>query len=172
MFKRCDSTEPGFCCTGWAPPSCRAGAPPKEPKPPYELFFSAAPDSAVLPCDHAEPDLCGGALSCERCDHDEPDLCGGGALSCERCDHDDPERWGGAGGGEDADDERLPNEPNDEFLDDVDRLLLVGLDFWEENPLLNELELELERELELDDGFAAAVTVVAAGSSRASSNII
>ena len=152
MFKRCDSTEPGFCCTGWAPPSCRAGAPPKEPKPPYEPFFSALPDSALLPCDHAEPDLCGG-----------------GALSCERCDHDDPERCGGGG---EADDERLPNEPNDELFDDVDRLLLVGLDFWEENPLLNELELELDRELELDDGFAAAVTVVAAGSSRASSNII
>ncbi|UOD31878.1 hypothetical protein INH39_09505 [Massilia violaceinigra] len=171
MFKRCDSTEPGFCCTGWAPPSCRAGAPPKEPKPPYELFFSALPDSALLPCDHAEPDLCGAgaALSCERCDHDDPDRCGGGALSCERCDHDDPERCGGGGG---VADERLPNEPNDELFDDVDRLLLVGLDFWEENPLLNELELELDRELELEDGFAAAVTVVAAGSSRASSNII
>jgi hypothetical protein len=39
---------------------------------------------------------------------------------------------------------------------------------------LNELdfELELDRELELDDGFAAAVMVVAAGSSRASNNMI
>ncbi|NHZ65282.1 hypothetical protein [Massilia genomosp. 1] len=118
--------------------------------------MSARPDSALLPCDHAEPDFCGG-----------------GALSCERCPQDEPERWGGAGGGEalgDADDERLPNEPNDEFFDDVDRLLLVGLDFWEENPLL--YELELDRELELDDGFAAAVSVVAAGSSKASSNMI
>ncbi|RSZ58143.1 hypothetical protein HF313_00080 [Massilia atriviolacea] len=128
MFKRCDSTESDFCC---APLSCRAGAPPKEPKPPNDPFFSALPDSALPPCDQAEPDFCGAGSE-----------------------------------------ERLPKEPNDVFFDDVDRLLLVGLDFWEENPLLNELEPELDRELELDDGFAAAVTVVAAGSSSASSNMI
>jgi hypothetical protein len=151
LFKRCDSTESDFCGSGW-PLSWRAGAPPKEPKPPNDPFFSALPDSALLPCDQAEPDRCGaGAVSCERCDHDDPDFCGAGGADAE---------------------ERLPNEPNDEFFDDVDRLLLVGLDFWEENPLLNELELELDRELELDDGFAAAVMVVAAGSSSASSNMI
>lgn len=103
-------------------------------------------------------------LSCERCDHIEPDFCGGGEVSCERSDHDDPDFWGG------GDEDRLPNEPNDEFFDDVDDLLLDGLDFWEENPLLYELDRELE--LELDAGFAPAVTVAAAGSSSASSNMI
>ncbi|MDQ1924217.1 hypothetical protein [Massilia pseudoviolaceinigra] len=150
MSRRCDSTEPDFCCPGWAPLSCRAGAPPKEPKPPNEPFFSALPASALL--------------SCERCDHIEPDFCGGGEVSCERSDHDDPDFWGG------GDEDRLPNEPNDEFFDDVDDLLLDGLDFWEENPLLYELDRELE--LELDAGFAPAVTVAAAGSSSASSNMI
>ncbi|MCE3607085.1 hypothetical protein LXA47_26300 [Massilia sp. P8910] len=106
-------------------------------------------------------------LSCERGDHIELDFCGAGALSCERCDHDEPDF---CGGGEEED--RLPNEPNDEFFDDVDELLLDGLDFWEENPLLYELDRELELELELDAGFAPAVTVAAAGSSSASSNII
>jgi hypothetical protein len=55
--------------------------------------LSALPDSALLPCDHAEPDFCGGA------------------------------------GGGDAEEERLPNEPNEELFDGVARLLLVGLDF-------------------------------------------
>ncbi|WP_167092428.1 hypothetical protein [Massilia frigida] len=108
-------------------------------------------------------------LSGERGDHIELDFCGAGALSCERCDHDDPDFWGGGADG-DEEEERLPKEPNDEFFDDVDELLLDGLDFWEENPLL--YELELDRELELDAGFAPAVTVAAAGSSSASSNMI
>jgi hypothetical protein len=159
LFKRCDRIESDFCGSGWAGLSCRAGALPKEPKPPNEPFFSALPESALR------------VVPLLSRDQAELDFCGAGAASGARCDHEEPDFWGGAGGGE-ADDERLPKEPNEEFLDELDRLLLVGLDFWEENPLLNELEPELDRELELDDGLAAAVTVVAAGSSRASSNMI
>ena len=52
--------------------------------------------------------------------------------------------------------ERPPNEPKE-------RLLLAGVDFPEENPLLNELDF---------DGFDCAATSVTTGSISASSSAI